>query len=80
MPFQGLHLGVSEFDQADKLSNYSRALCNTGCELHVSICEISSGSGVGCSLGVAGSGDAIARPLTFSFLLRKIHKHFCLHR
>ena len=58
LPLQRPHLGVSDFDQADKLSNHSRARCSTGSELLVSICEISAGSGVTGKLGVAGEGSA----------------------
>ncbi|MCT9812404.1 hypothetical protein N0K08_17310 [Acidovorax sp. Be4] len=51
-------MSVSTLDQVDKLSNHSRALCNTGCESFVLICEISRGSGVTGKLGVAGGGSA----------------------
>lgn len=55
LTLQNCHFGVPPLDQADKLSNHSRALCSTGCELLVLICELPRGSGVGCKLGVAGS-------------------------
>ncbi|BDB69145.1 hypothetical protein Cthiooxydans_15570 [Comamonas thiooxydans] len=54
LPFQGGDLGVSAFDQSDKLPNHARAFASKGCESLVLICEISAGSGVTGKLGVAG--------------------------
>jgi hypothetical protein len=54
LPFQGVDLGVSAFDQSDKLANHARAFASKGGESLVLICEISAGSGVTGKLGVAG--------------------------
>ncbi|MEN2388060.1 hypothetical protein [Comamonas sp. A7-5] len=54
LPFKGVDLGVSEFDQSDKLANHARAFASKGGESLVPICEISAGSGVTGKLGVAG--------------------------
>lgn len=58
LPFQGGDLGVSPLDQADKLSNHSRAFASKGGESPVPICEIPAGSGVAGKLGAAGGGGA----------------------
>ncbi|WP_162989559.1 hypothetical protein [Comamonas sp. lk] len=55
---QCIYLGVSPFDQASKRANHARAFASKGCESLVLICEISTGSCVTCSLGVAGGGCA----------------------
>ncbi|WP_155293313.1 hypothetical protein [Comamonas testosteroni] len=55
---QGVDLGVSAFDQSDKLANHARAFASKGCESLVLICEISAGSGVTGKLGVTGGGGS----------------------
>gem|GEM_PF-1956513 len=45
-------------DQPCKSCNHRSALSSQGRELLVSICKISAGSGVTCSLGAAGGGSA----------------------
>lgn len=61
---QQFYLGISPFDQTAKLANHLCALCNKGCESLVLICEISAGSGVTGSLGIAGCGttDVVLQP------------------
>lgn len=58
LPLKHFHLRVSEFDQANKFPNHSRAFSSKGCESLVLICEISRGSGVTGKLGVAGGRSA----------------------
>ncbi|WP_162989573.1 hypothetical protein [Comamonas sp. lk] len=60
LPHQGVELGVSAFDQPDKLANHARAFASKGGESLVLICEISAGSGVTGKLGIAGGGGADA--------------------
>jgi len=55
---QQIYLGISLFDQASKPSNHSCASLSKSCESLVLICEISTGSGVTCSLGVGGCSRA----------------------
>ncbi|MDH1472955.1 hypothetical protein N5F13_00470 [Comamonas thiooxydans] len=51
-------MGISTFDQSDKLANHARAFASKGCESLVLICEISAGSGVTGKLGAPGGGTA----------------------
>ncbi|WP_415794955.1 hypothetical protein [Comamonas aquatilis] len=60
LPHQGVELGVSAFDQSDKLTNHARAFASKSGESLVLICKISAGSGVTGKLGVAGDGGADA--------------------
>ena len=52
------YLAVAPLDQPDKLTNHFCALSSKDCESLVLICEISVGSGVTGSLGVAGDAAA----------------------
>ena len=58
LPLQQPYFGISLLDQAASFDNQACAFACQGCELFVSICEISAGSGITCSLGVSGGGGA----------------------